>query len=179
MDAKKNLPLIFGVSIPILMILFVALSIYVPQMFVRPQYDFLYLTGNNNCYIAPNSNIQVYSVQSGKLIRNILDQQLQACKVAQVPELKIYLYSVANNKSQEVSFEDVQNLNLSDSAQSPDGFEIVNGNSSGGGFFPFFWGGSSDYDSHYIQGHNVSKKLNVQYSNGYYNEFTFLGWVEK
>ena len=38
---KKHIPLIIGISIPILMILFVAGSIYLPGLFIKPGYNFL------------------------------------------------------------------------------------------------------------------------------------------
>ena len=40
---KKNITLILGISIPILMILFVAGSIYLPGLFIKPHFNFLYV----------------------------------------------------------------------------------------------------------------------------------------
>lgn len=179
MNIKSNLSLIFGISIPILMIIFVALSIYLPQFFVKPQYDFLYLIGNNNCYIDKN-NSTVYSVQNNRIVQNVQDEVIQNCMMGQLPELKIFLYDMEKNRQEEISFQQASNLELDQDPQSPDGFEIVYGNNDGGGFFPFFFFSGSDYNSHYIKGHNVSKKLNIQQSGySYSRNFIFLGWVKK
>jgi len=166
MNIKNNLPLIFGISIPLLMIIFVALSIYLPQIFVKPQYDFLYLSGDNDCYVQ-QKYIRVYTVENSELIYN------QECSSA---EPKIFFYSIENNESKEIVFEEAKRLDLNEQIQSPDGFEIVYG-SKEGGFFPFFFYSGSDYSSRYIKGHNVSKKLNIQFIG--YNNFVFLGWVKK
>jgi len=177
MNIKNNLPLIFGISIPILMVIFVTASIYIPQMFVKPQYDFLYLIGNNNCY-NEGRNSQVYAVVSNRLIKYTPDTIFQNCMIGQVPQLKIFVYSIAQNEGKEISFSDAQGLILDSSILSPDGFEIVNGGSNGG-FFPFYFSSGSDYYTRYLQGHNISKKLNIQQGGNYYYNFTLLGWIKK
>ena len=175
MNIKKNLPLIFGIAIPLLMIIFVALSIYIPQLFVKPQYNFLYLIGNNNCYIPGGNNIKVYSVQGGTISKN---DQAGLCSNS-VKGTRFFIYDVSTNKNREVTMEEAINLKLDNNFQSPDGFKIING-SSNEGFFPFFSYSSSDYNTWYLSGHNVSKKINIQ-QNGYtyYYDFVFLGWINK
>ena len=82
------------------------------------------------------------------------------------------------NEAKEISFADAQNLDLDSNVKSPDDFEVVYG-SRGDGFFPFFWGGGTDYNARYLKGHNVSKKLNLQLNGGsYYNNFRFIGWIK-
>ena len=48
MKIKENIPLAVGLLIPFLMILFIGLSIYLPSLFVKPQYDFIYISGGDN-----------------------------------------------------------------------------------------------------------------------------------
>jgi len=174
---KKNITLLVGMSIPILMILFVAGSIYLPGLFIQPKFNFLYVSGADSYY----SKYQ-YSVQNGKLVRSEI-QRLEN-QIYQPPrEVKLYIYDVAKNESKEISFEEAQNLNLDSSIISPDGFEIVYG-SRGEGFFPFFFLSERDYNTLYLKGHNVSKKLNLQLSGSYYNyynyydNFRFIGWIK-
>jgi len=176
---KKNITLIVGISIPILMILFVAGSIYLPGLFIQPKFNFLYVSGDDYYYY----NQYQYSVQNGKLVRrevqrpkNQIYQPLQ-----EVQEVKLYIYDVAKNESKEISFEEAQNLNLDSNTKSPDGFEVVYG-SRGDGFlpffFPFFFLSERDYNTLYLKGHNVNKKLNLQLSGSYYNNFRFIGWIK-
>lgn len=179
----KNIPLIVGICVPLAMIIFVAISIYVPGLFIQPKYDFLYSTEEQkfNVYTAPKEAgepIQypytAYETKGGQLVK------INAVYYSEnVPEIKLYYYDVAVNEPHEITFEEAAKLKLSTEVKSPDGFEIAYGN-SGGGMFPFFYS-SGDYESRYLKGNGVSKKLNISTVNsgrGYIN-FTFLGWVEK
>lgn len=169
---KKNITLIVGISIPILMILFVAASIYLPGFFIQPKYNFIYTSGDDYCY----HNQYQYSVQNGKLIRNEITCPESQTYLPQ-RDTRLHVYNVAKNKSREISFEEAQNLNLDSNNLSPDGFEVTYGN-HGGGFFPFFFYSDTDYNNLYLKGHNVSKKLNLQLSGSYRNNFRFIGWVK-
>lgn len=173
---KKNITLIIGISIPILMILFVAGSIYLPGLFVKPHFNFLYVSGNDSYYYY--SNGYQYSVQNGKLVKNELKQPENQSYNPPRVESRLYIYDVVKNEAREISFTDAQNLNLDSNTKSPDNFEVVYG-SHGDGLFPFFWGGGTDYNAKYLKGHNVSKKLNLQLNGGsHYNNFRFIGWIK-
>jgi hypothetical protein len=172
---KKNIALVIGILIPILMILFVAGSIYLPGLFIKPKFNFLYVSGDDSSYY---NNRYQYSIQNNKLIENKTEQpQNQNYKSPQF-ESKLYLYDVVKNESKEISFAETQNLDLDSNVKSPDDFEIVYG-SRGSGFFLFFYSGETDHDTRYLKGHNVSKKLNLQLNaNSYYNNFRFIGWIK-
>ena len=63
-DKKQNLTLIIGLSIPVAMILFIAVAINGPRWFstIEPaQFDFLYTTGQPNPYVT-------YTVDNGRLV---------------------------------------------------------------------------------------------------------------
>ena len=177
MYAKKNISLVIGIAIPLLMILFVAGSIYVPTLFVKPaSVNFLYETGDEYPYAAAR-----YVVEKGKLTKDessaVQNQNSNYPSVKPQISTKLFVHDVAKNESREVSFEEAQALSLNTNVLSPDGFEIVNG-SNGGGVFPFFYSGN-DYNSRYLSGHGVSKKLNLRLNNGnYYGSFRFLGWIQ-
>jgi len=162
---SPNISLIIGLAIPFLMIILVALSIYVPAIFSpQPQYNFLYVTGDDYW------NGRQYVVQSGKLIeREIVYRDNYIPQVA-----RIFIHNVAANENQEISFEDAQKLFLNPNSKSPDGWEVVSGGDSGG-FFLFSYS-SGDYNSMYLQGHNTSKKLNLQQDSSHYRAH-FLGWI--
>lgn len=166
---KKNITLIVGTSIPILMILFVAGSIYLPGLFVQSKYNFLYVSGDDYYYYYDQYQ---YSVQNGKLVRSEI-QRPENQNYQPQREVKLYVYDVAKNESKEIFYAEAQNLNLDSNVKSPDGFEIVYG-SRGDGFFP----SERDYNTRYLKGHNVSKKINLQLSGSYYNNFRFIGWIK-
>ncbi len=169
---KKNITLVIGISIPILMILFVAGSIYLPGLFIQPKYNFVYVSSDDSYYYSQYQ----YSVQNGKIVRNETQRPEGQTYQPQI-DVKLYVYDVAKNESKEISFEEAQNLTLDSKNISPDGFEITYG-SSGEGFFLFFFYSRTDYNTRYLKGHNVSKKLNLQLSGSYYNDFRFIGWIK-
>ena len=98
MIVKKNIPLILSLSIPILMIIFVAASIYLPGIFIKPKYDFIYITGDSDYR-------QEYTVKNNKLVYYPIrkpDYYTPSLK-----ETKIFLYNVNHDKNREISFEEV------------------------------------------------------------------------
>jgi len=174
---KKNITLIIGVAIPILMILFVAGSIYLPALFIKPQVNFLYSIGGYSSYYYETGH--QYSVRGSKLTESQPRPVQSQYQPPQKPEdATLYIYDVVKKESREISFQEAQKLNLDGNLISSDGFEIVYG-SRGESFFPFFFGTGTDYNVRYLRGHNVSQKLNLQLNeSSYYNQFDFLGWVK-
>ena len=164
---KKDLSLIFGVSIPLLMIIFVAFSIYVPKILAEdPQYDFLYYVteGKYNS----DKNESYYTVRKGLI--NFVDNNPQE----NFQEKSIILrHDVSENKSFEVSFDEIRFLELQPTYQSPDGYELVD--SYGGDVLYFDVG----YDELFLKGYNVTTKMNIFNTNIYFNQFNFLGWIHE
>ncbi len=169
---KKNITLILGLSIPVLMILFVAGSIYLPGLFVQPKINFLYVSGSNSYYYG---NGWQYGIQEGRIIKNGVSQPIDGYYDPMPSGAKLFIYDVVKNESREIFFQEAQNLSINSNNISEDGFEITYGN-RGDSFFPFYYSGT-DYNTRYIVGHNVSKKLNLQLSGSYY-DFRFLGWIQ-
>lgn len=171
---KKNFTLIAGISIPILMVVVIALSIYLPSLFgVQPGFSFLYQSGGN--YYGKWD----YIVSNGRLTREeIIRKNDLDYYNPKVSDPKLYIYDVSKNASREISFEDAQNLQINSNILSPDGFELSYG-SNGDGVFPLFFGGSRDYNSRYLKGHGIAKKINLQYPTGNSYDFSFIGWITK
>lgn len=166
MQFKKNISLVIGISIPLLMIIFVGLSIYLPGIFIKPKTNFIYYVGDSyysNSYSVSSSHlVEIPSNYTGNL--------------KTFPQTnKIYLYNVQKEDNTELSYSEAQKLFLDSNVTSPDGFEVKAGGS--GGFFPFF-GSYDGYYQKYLVGHNVSKKLKLLSGNQYGNTFHFLGWVK-
>lgn len=122
MEIRKNFTLILGISIPIIMILLIAGSIYLPGLFVHPQYNFLYVSGDDAYF-----RQQQYYVQNGSLVKSEFQPTTNQTYNAPKTESKLYIYDVVENKAREVTFEEAQNLNLDSNNKSPDDFEVVYG----------------------------------------------------
>lgn len=169
MGSKKNISLIVGIAIPILMIVLIAVSIYLPSLFApAPQFNFIYVTEDNY-----GQNFQ-FAVENGVLVK----REVKYPEHYTPKDARLFIHDVMKNTDQEITFEDAQKLKLDSLLKSPDGYEVVYG-SSDYGFFPFFYGGS-DYNAMYLKGHNTSKKLDLQSSTDgryYYRNRRFLGWI--
>ena len=164
---KNDLSLIFGVSIPVLMIIFVALSIYVPRVLAEdPQYDFLYYITEDN--YNSEANESYYTVRKGLI--NFVDNN---SKENFEERSMILRHDVSENKSFEVSFDEIRFLELKPSYKSPDDYELVD--SYGGDLLYFDVG----YDELILKGHNVTTKMNILDTNIFFNQFNFLGWIHE
>ena len=164
-EKKKNIPLIVALSIPVLMIVLIATSIYLPALFIKPKTNFVYSVGGDYC-----SQIR-YSVKSGKIIENEIEK-LENNYACHYRDARLFYYDVERNTSREITLDETNNLTVDDSLKSPDGFEIVPGSYS---YDIFFFSGSSYYDK-YLKKGAYSRKLNTIGSTSYY-DFKFIGWV--
>ncbi len=202
---KKNLTLILGLAIPVVVVIIVALFVVVPNWLSSPNTDFLYLrnsSGNyyddgltynatDNCYWSATN----YRVVSGKIVSQanntaprgyaLCDTMVGLKNPRQVKNTKdIYRYDVVRKTSTKLSLEDAQKLTLSDAKLSPDGYEISNGGYRGGSLFGEIFYSSSNRYSRFLVGHGASHRIELDANQGAYydyyssySNFSFLGWV--
>lgn len=174
---RKNLSLIIGLSLPLLMIVFVAAAIYIPALFAHPTTDFIYAIGDGNYYRYDAINGE-YVIQDGKIVRVPPVYPVDYPKPEQDIPSQLYYHDVEENKSRQISLQEAQQLTLDAGPVSADGYEVVHGGGGGGGFFPFIFSGGYDYNNVYLVGHNTSMKMNAQgVSSNTYVDFRFVGWV--
>jgi hypothetical protein len=168
MEARKNVSLWVAIALPIALILLVAVSIYLPRFFAKPQYNFVYALG-----VGYGDS---YTVLGNKLVENTSTMAVAPGAIPP-PASQLYLYNVSQNQSQEISFANAEALSFYPYAQSQDGFTVVQGGGDGG-MFPFYSSGEN-YNDYYLTGHGLSKQLNIPNQTGLapYNQFIFLGWV--
>ncbi len=171
MNIKKNISLYIGLAIPVLMILFVAGSIYLPRSFApQPQHDFVYSIGDEFSY--PTQ----YIVRGETVEKNTVEYPPEPKRPQTTPRL--FRYDVTANQAEELSFEAATKLKLDSNAISSDGFEVTYGNQDTG-IYPFFIFAERDYNSLYLTGHRTSNKINIPLPrNNYYAGWQFLGWVK-
>jgi hypothetical protein len=180
MDAKKNVPLIVGLAIPLLMIIFVAASIYLPALFVKPQFDFIYSTYNYPTYYEQQDQQFVehtYYVSRGKLAEKTRPADDRYRWPQRSKKTTFYIYDVETDTNQELTFEQAQVLTLDTGKESPDGFEVTYGRSNGG-VFPFAFLPVGDNDKYYLKANNYRKEISVKMESGSsYRNFKFIGWI--
>ena len=166
---KKNIALLLGLSIPVVMIIAVASTIYLPSLFFKPRVNFIFATGYDTY------NCPAFSVADSHIVVNPAIQT--ACKNIPINPV-LYVYDVATNKATAISTTTATTLQIDSSATSPDGFSISDGRTSS--LPDLFWGGNySDYRNIYLVGHGYSTRLNITpQDNYYYYQFYFLGWIK-
>lgn len=174
MNKPKNVVLWVALAIPVLMVLFVAGSIYIPQRGIEPPtHDFIYTLRNY-------SDGYEYSVGAdGKMVRDKLPQEnfpkTTPAGVANAPT-RFFRHDVQTNTSEELAFEAVASLRLDNTNTSPDGYELRRGG-QGGGVFPFIFS-EGNYDDQFLVKGNRSIKLKLKkITDPYYSPFQFMGWI--
>jgi hypothetical protein len=183
---KQNIVILIAFSLPILLIIGVALSVYIPSLFLSTKYNFVYIicTESNYRYITCNNYIQKrYSVVNNRIVINNIDPTLDSDndKIPDINEnytTRIILHDTEKNESREITFEEAQTLTLDDFEISPDGVTVEDEYSSGTDLFIF--GGSSSTYGYYLTKGKTKKKLNLiyDYDQYYYRyHFQFIGWV--
>ena len=169
---KENITLIIGLSIPVVMVLFIAGAIYLPSLFVNvdpPKYSFMYMTNNN--YGEYN-----YSVKKNTLSRKKIERKNNAYS-SQQRQARFFIHNIKTHKNKELSFEEAALVFLNSDIESPDGFKIENSHRSYG-FFPFY--SRRNYYTRYITKDNYAEKIKLHTnSTNYYYNFRFLGWLTK
>jgi hypothetical protein len=179
---KKNIVVILAFMLPILLIIGLAVSVYLPGVFLSTQYNFVYATCDNgsgdyqyypdypqNCNAFLNS---LYQVENGGLVT----QTAVLANGRYLPRL--FVHDTKNNESREITFTEAESLRLSGLLTSPDGVSIDNGYNRGSEFFPFF-GGSFQY-GYYLTKGSKRHRLDLLGANDRYysdNNFKFIGWV--
>ena len=173
---NRNISLIAGLSLPVLLILVIAFNIYWPRLWMAPpKTNFIYALS------ADYYPAKEYFVENSKIAQRDKTYPNQGNVPQPSGNIKLFLHDVATNKSREVTFEEAQRFKLDGNYTSPDGFQISYATGGGDGIFSFLFYSSRDYNSHIIKKDNYSRKLDLaepylDYSY-YYNRASLIGWV--
>ena len=184
---KKNFALVLAFVLPIALIVIVALSTYLPSLFLTTNYDFIYTScTNGTTYYAYQCDSYLqkrYSVVNKKIVVNQVDltQDLNKNGVPDTNEKytdRIFFHDTKKNESREITLEEAQAMTLDSLLTSPDGVTVSGYYNRGGDFF-IFGGGSSSYGYYLMKGNSRSKLNLINTTDQYYyqNNFQFMGWV--
>ena len=177
MKITKNIPLLVGITLPVVFIFIISIVIFTPSLFIKPQYNFLY--SNDNSYYSYNQGYSnTYAVKDNHLSLNPLPTTTGVTYKGDNPPL--FLYNVKDNSIHQVDFNTAKDFVLDPGPSSPDGY-TVEYKYSNEGIFGLFGGSSNNQNGYVISKGNGSKKLNGLGSNGYnyyQGNFKFIGWVK-
>ena len=184
---KKNFAILLAFILPILLIAIVALSTYIPSLFLSTGYNFVYSSctdgANYYSYRCDNYLQKRYSVVNNRLVANYIDPAQDSDKDG-VPDInenytaRIFLHDTKKNESREITIEEAQSMKLNGLLTSPDGITVSSNYDRGDGFFLLFDQGSS-YNYYLTKGKSKSKLNLVNQDDRYYyrDNFQFIGWV--
>ncbi|MEI7792193.1 MAG: hypothetical protein WCI57_01755 [Candidatus Berkelbacteria bacterium] len=185
-EKNVNVSLIVGVGVPVLMMLFIAAAIYLPGLFKKPQFDFIYSTAE---YSYANPLLEVKDQKLGFKCAD--DQHYYSSDDSTSKEIaakcteeflpKLHRYSIKNNTVMDISYADAQKLVLDTNADSSDGYKVEQGNYNNGDMFSGMFGGgyNEDYNAWYLKGHNRVVKLNITNDSNSSSDTKFVGWVKE
>ncbi len=175
MSARKEMLLFL--LIPTGIILLVGAFLWLPSLFARPKYDFIFSAcGDYNCDATfTTSNLGKISLSTPALGTG---SSYYPSYDPKTPTL--YFYDVKQQASRRIELGTANSYKLNTSTVSPDGYRLeqANGDSSTGFLF---WGSSGDYNWYLKDGMKKKKVTLTGSSNQYYyrNNVEFIGWVEQ
>jgi len=121
-NKKHNISLIIGLSIPVAMVIFIAIAINAPRWFntVEPaKYDFLYTTGQHNrftSYFVADGRLKVKEKPVPETANPIASNAVHFCT-----------HDVSENSNREIQLKEAMLLTLDSSLRSPDEFIVETG----------------------------------------------------
>lgn len=173
---KKNFVILLAFALPIIFIAIIALSTYLPSLFLSTDYNFIYSSCDNTRYYLSECDSYLqrrYLVEDNKLFVNTNNEYVK-CKNCTD---RIFLHNTEKNESREITVEEAQTFTLNSLLTSPDGITVSSYYNRGAGFFLFDAG--SSYGYYLTKGKSRSKLNFINQDNQYYYEdnFQFIGWV--
>lgn len=184
---KKNFAIVLAFALPVALIAIVAVSAYVPSLFLSTDYNFIYSScsaGTDYYTYYCNTYLQKrHAVVDGKLAINSLDP-LQDSDRDGIPDVnenytaRIFLHDTQKNESREITLEEAKALTLNGLLTSPDGV-TVSGNYDNGDDFLFLFNNSSTFDYYLTKGRSRSRLNLIHHDDRYYyrDNFQFIGWI--
>ncbi|MSU55502.1 MAG: hypothetical protein EXS46_03120 [Candidatus Taylorbacteria bacterium] len=185
---KKNILILLAFLLPVALIVIVALSTYLPSLFISTKYNFIYSScSDGRNYYPYNCDVYLqkhYTVENGKLTVLSVDLAMDSNRDG-IPDFsgkysdRIFLHDTSKNESREITPEEVKTLTLNGLLTSPDGVTVSSHYDNNGGSFFIFGGGSSSFGYYLTKGKNKSKINLINNTDQYYyqNNFQFIGWV--
>lgn len=184
---KENFTILLAFVLPLVLIVGVAISVYLPSTSLSTKYNFVYSScfGGTDYYSYQCDKYlqNRFSVVNNKIILNPIDpkQDSDNNDILDVNEsytARLFLHDTQKNESREITLEEAQTFTFDNLLTSPDGVTVSNHYNRGGDFF-IFGGGSSSYGYYLTKGKGRIKLELINSSDQYYyqNNFQFIGWV--
>ncbi len=149
------------ISVPLVLIGLLAAAVFIPRLLANPQQDFLY----SECpiYVCDNE----FVVQNGVVVQQASGDYSMRDK----RPIELYYYDVSEGTSQLISLEEAEKLQIHDSKQSSDGYELE---------LRYTTRNPTDESRWVLRNGLLVKPVNITTSLSYStNAITFIGWVDE
>jgi len=179
---KENFVILIAFMLPVVIIVVVALSTYLPSIFISTDYNFIYTScsdGGYRSYECNNYLEKKHEIVDGKLVASSVDNNGNPkTEVCDNCTARIFLHNTEKNEGRDITLEEAETLTLNSLLTSPDGVTVSSHYDRGADFFPVF-DGSSSYGYYLTKGKSKSKLSLINSDDRYYyrDNFQFLGWV--
>lgn len=189
---RQNLPAIIAISLPVLLVLVIALLTMLPNLGPKPKYDFLFVKQPTRSHYEASACVvysHYYDTEGGKLVKKpytvtVFDKKevAEPCygynqiKQEEVPEL--YIYRTLHGTVYPISFEQASALQTQGETVSPDGY-MVTKRMVNRGILELFGGNN---DGIFISKKNQHIKITIgdpEVSSYYGDEFNFITWTNQ
>jgi hypothetical protein len=170
-----DLNLIIGLAVPAILVAAVAIAIYLPSLFHKPQYNFIYTSVSGYYYDRPN-----FKVVDKKISYSCPDPYTTTISACNEKSAKLYIHNVKNGTNAQISFTDAQKFSIRSDAKSLDGYSVGSSGYNNNIFSEIFGPHDYNYSDVYIKGHNQQHKINVAIDDrSVFEPFRFIGWIEE
>ncbi len=187
---RQNLPAIIAISLPILLVLVIALLTMLPNLGPKPQYDFLFVKEPARSHYRESACVvfsYYYDTEAGKLVKKqyittVFDKKevAEPCfgysQVIQEELPQLYVYKTAQELVLPITFDEATQFETKGEAISPDGY-TVSKRMINRGILELFGGNN---DGVFISKKNQHIKIEIgdsQDSYYYDNNFNFITWI--
>ncbi len=171
---NQYLPLIVGVSLPLILILAISIVIFTPSLLVNPKHNFIYTT--SSAYYPYNYEYRnTYKVENDRLVLEAVPPRENITQTKDLPTL--YVYDVRSDSAHQITFEEAQDYSIDLGPSSPDGYTLIYqyGNN---GIFELL-GSGNDNRGYFISRSNGKRKLNGLAGDGWNSSnFKLIGWIK-
>jgi hypothetical protein len=176
----KHLPLIIGVSLPVIFIAIISIVIFTPSLFIRPQHNFIYSTDDGTYYGYNQAYKNTYVVKNGHLSLQELPVQLNSTYTYKADSPTLYVYEVKTNSSHQITFDEAKNYTVDPGPSSPDGYTVKYEYDDSDGIFDLF-GSGHDTSGYFIEKNSGRKRLSGLTSGDryyYQGNLKLVGWIK-
>jgi hypothetical protein len=171
----KNMPLVVGISLPVIFIIIISVTFFVQSFYIKPQHNFIY-TFSFDYYANGLGYTDRYKVKGDRIVLEPV--VLQKNNIQENIPPPLYLYNIKTNSYQQITFEEAQSYAIYPGRFSPDGYEVAYHYDRDvfGGLF-----GLREDDGEYFVSNGSGKKKLSGLSldkNLSYRNLKFIGWIK-